>query len=804
MHVTIRQRLVLWLLVAVLPIVCAGFVVARQANATISERAASDVSQLLQLEVRRINDTLDTQSADATRAAGGERLVAAMEVLASDVAAYDTRAALLDARRQIDTAVATSSHVEAVEIVNRNGDFVARTDNFNWTMPKDHLAMRAMDQRRSIFGDAFVTDRGDEHLGQVTPIISVDGSVLGALLVETRLAPLVDPSRQLEDFGDTSEALIIQRTSDMRGQAITLRRFERNAAFSATVEVGSGTPSARSIGTVDQQVIIAKDYRGATALAAIDSIERTGWGVVVKIDRAEALALSRDLTRFATVALVLTLAVIYGAWRRLLRPLGSRLRETAQAAERMAGGDYSSRISDTTADEIGDLSRGIDRLAHDLEADIAARERVERQLRYQANHDVLTGLTNRQFAQETIDNIDRSERYAVLFLDLDGFKEINDVHGHGIGDEVLVSLAQRLTNTLPEEAIISRWGGDEFLVVHPANDDQVIDQTVQQLTRLLREPIATRAGQHAVGVSVGIARSQDHATGADVVLAADADMFRAKHNRRSSRTVSPAVIRLVETALAEDRLEPYFQPVVNLSADGTPVVSGAEALVRIRGIDGSTVPPGDFLPALGTNELARSIDVRVMAKSMATLGAWHRRGAVPPNFRVALNVGAASVNDASVLDELAASMRRHQVQPGWVLIEIPETVEHVTAETLDRLHQLGVLLAIDDVGVAHSNLERMVDMNADIAKLDRRWIPDLATSEHSKFEVLQRLVEQCRGLGLDVIAEGVETEEQVAMLRELGVQRFQGFFFGRPVSAADFERAWCQRSATEPIVQSVL
>ncbi len=801
MHVTIRTRLVLWLLVAILPIVAAGFLFARQASSTITERAESDVSQLLQLEMQRLQDALDAQQADVTRVANRDQLVETMDFIATadptDGESY--RSALLSTRFQIDGALANSQYVEAMQLVQRNGDFISQTADFSREPLSPMIAQQAMQERRTLFGEAFRNRDGEDRLTIAVPITSTDGSVLGALLAETRLAPLVERSTKLEDFGASSESLIIQRTGDGEGKAVTLRRFDRDAAFSATIEAGSGSPSALSLSATGPMVVTATDYRGATTLAAIDYLDRTNWGVVVKIDRDEALAVERDLNRFAWVALLLTLGVIVVAWRRMVRPLGLRLRETADAAERVAGGNYSSRIGDAKADEIGDLSRGIDRLAQDLQADIAAREQAEDQLRYQANHDALTGLKNRQHAQAVIDNQRGRAPYTLLFLDLDGFKEINDVHGHGIGDEVLIALSKRLTRAFPKGTLISRWGGDEFLVMLNDADEASAADSANDLTRLFREPVATRAGQHAVGVSVGIGHSGAHISGAEVLLAADADMFRTKHNRRSSRTISPAVIRLVETALAEDRLEPFFQPVVKLDDNGAPQLAGAEALVRIRGTDGSTVPPAEFLPALGSNDLARSIDARVMTRSMAELGAWHRQGLVPPDFRVALNIGPASVNDSTVIDELAKAMATHDIKPHWVLIEIPETVEHVEPATLQSLKNMGVLLAIDDVGVAHSNLERMVDLDADIAKLDRRWIPDLATAEHSKLEVLKRLVDQCRSLDLDVIAEGVETVEQLEMLQELGVELFQGFFFGRPVSSFDFERTWCADFDTSEI-----
>lgn len=787
-RMTIRTRLVLWLLVAILPIVCAGVLFARQASTTITERSEANLNQLLELEVRRIDESLDTQQAAVERAASRPQILQALEAPEQQEALVPLPVVV---GRELNTIVREIPQIGAVRLLDRSGAGLAESSTYSWEPATTDLAIQAMEQRKVLFGDAFRTSSGDDRLGVAVPVISEDGSVLGALLTESRIAAIVDRVRKLEDFGATSEALIVQPRQNGDGQAITLRRFERDAAFSAIVPADSETPSALSLGTTEPRIVTEVDYRGATTMAAIDQIERTGWGVVMKIDRAEAVAVATDLNRFATIALILTLAVVLFGWYRLMSPLGRRLRSSAEAAHRIAGGNYSARLGDTTGDELGDLSREIDRLAQDLEADIAARELAEEQLWIQAHHDGLTGLKNRKHAQDVIDSYRGPGDYAILFLDVDGFKEINDVHGHGIGDEVLVALARRLEASVPAGALIARWGGDEFLVSLPGARSEGAEALAATIGRRFREPIATRSGQHVIGVSVGIGYSEPSLTGTEVILAADADMFRAKHNRRLDRTVSPATIRLVESALVENRVEAFLQPVLKIDESGHQQLAGAEALVRIRGTDGSTIPPIEFLPALGVNQLARSIDIRVQDLAFAALGSWHRQGVVPDNFRVALNMGAASVNDTEVIECLAEAMERHDIRPEWVLIEIPETVETVEPKTLEQLRSLGVRLAIDDVGVAHSNLERMVDLKADIAKLDRRWIPDLASVESSKLEVLERLVEQCRSLGLDVIAEGVETEEQVTMLQALGVDSFQGYFFGRPVSSFDFERTWC-------------
>ncbi len=768
-----------------------GWLVVAEVNDRLVDDALADVDTMLHLEADRIDAALASQEAAAIRMATNADLVEALDTNAVDPSDMSMTGDTID--QVIIDADRTSFQALDIQVLVRSGRAVGQTDGFSWAGSAP-VALEAMDGRQVLFGPAFVNPAGSERLTIVAPVVAPDGAVVGALAVESRLASVVDGVARIEAFGDTAEAVILQRTSATEATPITLRRFDRSGTFNAMVDLNSGTPSAQSLSAGDGQSVDATDYRGVRTIAAVQTIERTGWGLVVKIDRAEAFSLTNAIRRYVSIATAVVLLILLFGWLTQVRPLGRRIRETAAAAERVAGGDYQSLIGDRSTDEIGDFARGIDRLAKDLDDDIRARQRVEEQLRHQAHHDALTGLINRQHATTRIET-HGDDLLSMLFLDLDGFKEINDTHGHGVGDEVLQALARRLEAGAPEGAILARWGGDEFLVLMPGVGSEEATAHAAALAEAFDLPVTTRMGEHTISASIGAAGSDQHSSAQEVLLAADAAMFRAKRRRNSYAKISPATIRTVESALRDDRVEAFFQPVVQL-VGGEPSLISAEALVRIRNADGSMMYPDEFLPALGDSGLASNVDVRVMKRALETLGSWHRQGIVSEDFSMALNVGPAAMRDQSFPTRLGTAIVDSGVAPSRVVIEVPETVEVVESATLAAFRALGVRLAIDDVGVQYSNLERMVDLDADIAKLDRRWIPDLATAESSKFEVLKGLVQQCHLLGLDVVAEGVETLEQVEMLNGFGVTKFQGYFFGKPVSTHDFISTWCSAPRT--------
>lgn len=795
MRLTIRSRLLLWLLATTVPIFGAGIIIVNSVSDRLVDNVAVQLENLAVVESEYIRSALAETELGGLALGKTPLLVRSLELRSADNGADRRLSLAAMATGILADAERVGLAVEGLRITNRDGVVLGQTRSYGWERGWEAAAMQAMDGRRPVFGHAYETASGAQRLGLAVPVVTNDGSVVGALLVENSLLPLITTLPTYEGFGDTLEATLVQELDNGEVEVISIRRFERDSAFSSVHAADEIIPSVVSLSALEPTQLEGPDYRGVQTIAIASRLESIDWGLTVKIDRDEALALSNQISRTIQVASLATILVLLAGWLLSVRPLGRRLRLTADASDRVAQGDYESLIGDTRRDEIGELARSIDRLATDLKDDIAAREGVEQKLRYQAHHDDLTGLINRQRAGDLVREFGDDELVSLLFIDLDRFKEINDTHGHAVGDEVLRVIARRLERQLPEHGVLSRWGGDEFLAILPGVDATMRNNVAVELRRTLEEEIVTSAGKHSIGMSVGGATSDGEHPTSEVIAEADAEMFKMKRNQAAAH-VPADVKETVEAALADDRVEPFYQAVVAVDDLGAVHLASAEALVRIRAEDGSVLSPAAFLPALGTHVLAARIDTRVMRRAIADLTSWHRRGVVPASFGLALNLGPAGMADGAFLDALEVAVAASGLDPSLIMIEIPETVETVDPETLATLRRIGVRLAIDDVGVQFSNLERMVDIDADVAKLDRRWIPSMATAEVGKAQILRGLVDQCKTLGLEIIAEGIETAEQLEMLRDLGVGVFQGFLFARPVAPADFERAWGRSDGT--------
>ena len=811
MSLGIRARALAWLTIVVLPFLLVGWLTIELIESRLTSRIELDLANARRLEAARIVDALDQYERDGRSLAAGPHVVefvgrvtsARQERLpaGSTIGGYDGFDEIDPDRAQpLDQLVAavqakaqtTGSEVIDLAMVGPDGSVYGQTDAFAWQPTDPGLIDAVLADGRPRFGDAFRASDGSDRLGHVVPVIAsrVDAGieadeVVGVLVLETALGPIVDLVVEHEGFGDTSEAHIAQPTVDGDAEFITLLRFERDAAFTKVVPKAKDLPINWSLESPGGRVVRSPDYRGIDSILAIETIDATGWGLVVKIDAAETLAPVTELRRIVVGAATTTAGIVVLFSVVMVKPLTRRIHRLSLAARQMAAGDYESRIDDNSSDELGQLARSIDRLAGDLGADIELRNSIEAKLRHQVTHDGLTGINNRHFAERRLaDLVDEADgRWSVLFLDLDGFKPINDTFGHGVGDEVLQLTASRLQAAAPVGSLVARWGGDEFIVVLPNTDHAAALALADTIEGEFREPLASSAATVQVGCSIGVATATPgHSTVADVLRQADAAMFARKPKERERRRAWSTGERAVMAAMDECRIEVWYQPLVEL--DGSqPVLAGAEALVRMRD-DGRILTPDQFLDAVVAGEVGADLDRHVLERAAADTVRWQEAEQVPPGFELSVNIGPASARDPRTASTVVETLRATGLRPESLVLELSEAADAVDHDGLEELAARGIKLAIDDVGVSRSNFDRLLRLQPTYAKLDRRWFLGAGGREGT---VLDGLIGTVRALGLTLVAEGIEGQAQLDLVLRLGVTRAQGYLFSRPVPANEFE-----------------
>ena len=426
------------------------------------------------------------------------------------------------------------------------------------------------------------------------------------------------------------------------------------------------------------------------------------------------------------------------------------------------------------------------------------RKRIEVELAHRALHDPLTGLPNRALFVDRLGvALDRSRRtngtVAVMFLDVDNFKRVNDRFGHAAGDRLLAGLAGRLQKLLRPMDTVARFGGDEFtLLFEDLATEREVVLIADRVSRAASSPIRVGGRTTTTSVSIGIAMVDNPSVGPDTVIReADAAMYRAKELGRSryelydeaSRRRAMERLELeaaLEHAVERAELEVHYQPNVSLS-DGSGTVVGVEALVRWHHPEHGLMAPAEFIPVAEDTGLMSQIGQYVLDRALEQLGSWR---AAKPDMTVWVNVSFRQLEDKSLVDRLAEAIRSNHVEPDALCLEVTERALAHNPETairsLKALKELGVRLAIDDFGTGLSSLSNLKRLPIDAIKIHESVVRDLGT-DPQEGPIVGAVVELGHALGLSVVAEGVETDAQAAELRTLGCDGAQGFLFGRPV-----------------------
>lgn len=547
--------------------------------------------------------------------------------------------------------------------------------------------------------------------------------------------------------------------------------------------------------------------------------------VLVWVSNSDVEMRGEQLRQYAIMAFsfALVLAVIVG-WltqKIISDPLKALQRLSNNIME---SGDYSLRSALKTQDEIGQLSKAVDRMLGQiqqrdamLEGQVALRTQELQQLaddfRYRALHDILTGLPNRAYLSEefprAVAHANRvNKSFALLLLDLDNFKTINDSFGHDVGDELLKQVASRLRSVLRGEDMICRLGGDEFVVlVEDVEEAEHVRSVGRNLLQTLHNEMWLGGRSMRLSVSIGAAiYPLDGRELSELNRAADIAMYRAKESGKnqlvlySAHMEQKALYRMLvqndlRDGMARDELTVYFQPQVDASLHQ---LRGCEALVRWQHPVEGYLAPQLFLNYAEEHGLIRHLDYYVLRKACEACMRWRKQLGV--EIPVGVNFSGAHFQSRALLASIKEILNTTGMPARLLMVEITESTlieDPIMARQLvAEIRDIGVRIGLDDFGAGYSTLNYLRTLEVDTVKLDRTFCQFVHTDE-TEYRITKGIISLARDFGVELIAEGIENAEQLLVLQELGCNYIQGFYFSAPLNEADFV-AWFQKFNLQP------
>ncbi|QEK11001.1 EAL domain-containing protein [Crassaminicella thermophila] len=471
--------------------------------------------------------------------------------------------------------------------------------------------------------------------------------------------------------------------------------------------------------------------------------------------------------------------------------------------KRIQEGNYEDTIGLNSSDELGHIAKNINKIKEKIKSKEEELIIKQEQIHYLSYYDTLTGLPNRMLFEKNLSKMleearKNNEKLALLYLDLDNFKKVNDTIGHTFGDLLLRNVGILLKKCICKEGIITRMGGDEFVAILPKADKKSdIMNCVEKISKSFQNPWLLDDREFYITVSMGIAIYPDHGENVHMLLKnADTAMYAAKKQCKKSYHfyTSDMNIEMLEKLEIENSLRHavernefliYYQPKININNEN---ISGVEALIRWKHPNKGFIPPNVFIPIAEETGLIIPIGEWVLKTACRQIRVWQELGYTP--VYISVNVSVIQIKQPNFVDMVKGIIKETGIKPYLLELEITENAImedfELTNKILDDLRKLGIVISLDDFGKGYSSLNYLKQLEINVLKIDKSFVDDI-TENNTQQAIVKAVIEMAHSMDMSVVAEGVETWEQFKYLKDLQCDKVQGYLFSRPLPLIEME-----------------
>ncbi len=648
---------------------------------------------------------------------------------------------------------------------------------------------RVASSGRKVYTRVQISPRNQSYTIFAMP--SIHGGVWAAQIQMDALWKTVAQIR----FGKTGSIYIVNESGQVIAHPNTQVVFSNQSIHNTPL-------FAEILGSRDRKWIGGTiNFEGVRVISASAPIEFTDWTVISELPEQEAYATTRRAARLIPLGILLLIALTSWGFKKMLTgQIIQPLNLLNQGAKQLRSGNLSHRIQIQQADEFGEVMAVFNSMADELEGQ-------QEKLTHDSLHDAMTGLPNRVLF---LDRLDQAIKYckrrtehsfSVLFVDLDHFKIINDSLGHLTGDQLLISASRRMKETLRSSDTVARLGGDEFaILLEISGEKNSASRVAEKLQETIRLPFTVDGHELYVTASIGIVMDiAEYTHAAEILRDADIAMYQAKAQGKARfeafdiKMRSHAFSRLemeqaLRAALENGEFQIYYQPILSIQSDK---LASFEALIRWNHPTRGLLMPGEFLPVAEDSGLILAIDNWVLHEACLQLRKWHEKYPALQHVSVNVNISNRLFSQINFVNGVIKALQASGLKPEALRLEITENVlisNYAAAnEVFTKLRNLGVQLEIDDFGSGYSALSYLQHFPISAIKIDKTFIDEIGKSQRG-VELIRAIVSMARELGMEAIAEGIETEEQLNELQGLSCSLGQGFLLSKPLDKDSAEK----------------
>ncbi len=648
---------------------------------------------------------------------------------------------------------------------------------------------RVASSGRKVYTRVQISPRNQSYTIFAMP--SIHGGVWAAQIQMDALWKTVAQIR----FGKTGSIYIVNESGQVIAHPNTQVVFSNQSIHNTPL-------FAEILGSRDRKWIGGTiNFEGVRVISASAPIEFTDWTVISELPEQEAYATTRRAARLIPLGILLLIALTSWGFKKMLTgQIIQPLNLLNQGAKQLRSGNLSHRIQIQQADEFGEVMAVFNSMADELEGQ-------QEKLTHDSLHDAMTGLPNRVLF---LDRLDQAIKYckrrtehsfSVLFVDLDHFKIINDSLGHLTGDQLLISASRRMKETLRSNDTVARLGGDEFaILLEISGEKNSASRVAEKLQETIRLPFTVDGHELYVTASIGIVMDiAEYTHAAEILRDADIAMYQAKAQGKARfeafdiKMRSHAFSRLemeqaLRAALENGEFQIYYQPILSIQSDK---LASFEALIRWNHPTRGLLMPGEFLPVAEDSGLILAIDNWVLHEACLQLRKWHEKYPALQHVSVNVNISNRLFSQINFVNGVIKALQTSGLKPEALRLEITENVlisNYAAAnEVFTKLRNLGVQLEIDDFGSGYSALSYLQHFPISAIKIDKTFIDEIGKSQRG-VELIRAIVSMARELGMEAIAEGIETEEQLNELQGLSCSLGQGFLLSKPLDKDSAEK----------------